>query len=85
MKGAILVYDVTNRESFQKIDNWLNELETYSTNHDLIKMLVGNKVCVEFMEEGGGGWHIRILAKFYLGMVAYHYKFQNWIENFILN
>ena len=55
MKGAILVYDVTNRESFQKIDNWLNELETYSTNHDLIKMLVGNKVCVEFMEEGGGG------------------------------
>ena len=44
IKGAILVYDVTSRESFQKIDNWLNELETYSTNHDLIKMLVGNKV-----------------------------------------
>jgi len=43
-QGAILVYDVTNRESFQKIDNWLNELETYATNHDLIKMLVGNKV-----------------------------------------
>jgi len=42
-QGAILVYDVTNRESFQKIDNWLNELETYSTNHDMIKMLVGNK------------------------------------------
>ena len=43
-QGAILVYDVTNRDSFQKVDNWLNELETYSTNHDLIKMLVGNKV-----------------------------------------
>jgi len=42
-QGAILVYDVTSRESFQKVDNWLNELETYSTNHDLIKMLVGNK------------------------------------------
>jgi len=42
-QGAILVYDVTNRDSFQKVDNWLNELETYSTNHDLIKMLVGNK------------------------------------------
>ena len=39
-----MVYDVTNRESFGKIENWLNELETYSTNHDLIKMLVGNKV-----------------------------------------
>ena len=43
-QGAILVYDVTNRESFTKIENWLNELETYSTNHDVVKMLVGNKV-----------------------------------------
>ena len=42
-QGAILVYDVTNRESFQKIEDWLNELETYTTNHDMIKMLVGNK------------------------------------------
>ncbi len=38
------MYDVTNRESFGKIENWLNELETYSTNHDIVKMLVGNKV-----------------------------------------
>lgn len=38
------VYDVTNRDSFNKVENWLNELETYSTNHDVVKMLVGNKV-----------------------------------------
>ena len=43
-QGAILVYDVTNRETFTKIENWLAELETYSTNHDIVKMLVGNKV-----------------------------------------
>jgi len=42
-QGAILVYDVSSRESFAKVEDWLNELETYSTNHDLIKMLVGNK------------------------------------------
>jgi len=42
-QGAILVYDVASRESFNKIEDWLTELETYSTNHDLIKMLVGNK------------------------------------------
>jgi GTPase SAR1 family protein len=35
---------VTSRESFVKIENWLNELETYSTNLDIVKMLVGNKV-----------------------------------------
>jgi len=42
-QGAILVYDVTSRESFQKIEDWLNELETYATNHDIKKILVGNK------------------------------------------
>ena len=41
------MYDVSNRESFVKIEDWLNELETYSTNHDLIKMLVGNKCDIQ--------------------------------------
>ena len=35
---------MTSRESFTKVENWLNELDTYSTNHDIVKMLVGNKV-----------------------------------------
>lgn len=43
-QGAILVYDVTNRASFVKLDQWLNELETYSTRSGIIKMLVGNKI-----------------------------------------
>lgn len=42
------MYDVSSRDSFQKIDNWLNELDTYSTNHDLIKMLIANKVRIKF-------------------------------------
>ncbi|XP_076327743.1 ras-related protein Rab-18-B-like isoform X2 [Tachypleus tridentatus] len=43
-QGAILVYDVTSRTSFQKLDLWLNELETYSTKSNIVKMLVGNKI-----------------------------------------
>ena len=43
-QGVILVYDVTNRASFTKLDMWLNELETYATKSDMIKMLVGNKI-----------------------------------------
>lgn len=39
-----LVYDVTRRETFAKLDNWLNELDTYCTRNDLVKMLVGNKI-----------------------------------------
>lgn len=40
----VAVYDVTRRETFTKLDNWLNELETYCTRNDLVKMLVGNKI-----------------------------------------
>ncbi|KAL5195574.1 Ras-related protein RABC2a [Glycine soja] len=43
--GIILVYDVTRRETFTNlIDIWAKEVELYSTNHDSIKILVGNKV-----------------------------------------
>lgn len=38
------VYDVTRRDTFVKLDNWLNELETYCTRNDIVKMLVGNKI-----------------------------------------
>ena len=38
------VYDVSLRESFDALEVWLNELDTYATKKDLIKMLVGNKI-----------------------------------------
>ncbi|KAI2658471.1 Ras-related protein Rab-18 [Labeo rohita] len=38
------------RETFAKLDNWLNELDTYCTRNDLVKMLVGNKIDKEDRE-----------------------------------
>lgn len=38
------MYDVTRRETFDKLDSWLNEVEMYSTRPGLIKMVVGNKI-----------------------------------------
>ena len=38
-----LVYDTSSRETFEKLEEWLNEIEMYSTKKDIIKMLVGNK------------------------------------------
>jgi Ras-related protein Rab-18 len=49
-QGCILVYDVSSKQSFSKLDNWLNELETYSTKHEIVKMLVGNKIDKERRE-----------------------------------
>uniref|UniRef100_A0A131Y8A9 small monomeric GTPase n=1 Tax=Ixodes ricinus TaxID=34613 RepID=A0A131Y8A9_IXORI len=43
-QGAILVYDVSNHNTFLKLDHWLAELETYCTRSNVVKMLVGNKI-----------------------------------------
>lgn len=43
-QGAILVYDVCSRQSFARLDAWFDELETYATNTNIVKMLVGNKI-----------------------------------------
>ncbi|CAK9186354.1 unnamed protein product [Ilex paraguariensis] len=43
--GIILVYDVTRRETFTNLSEiWAKEVELYSTNHESVKILVGNKV-----------------------------------------
>lgn len=39
---ALLVYDVTNRESFENLIKWLEETKTYA-NEKITIMLIGNK------------------------------------------
>ncbi|CEI86524.1 Putative Ras-like protein Rab-18 [Rhizopus microsporus] len=42
-QGVILVYDVSNRETFDALSNWWNEVNTYCSTPDVVKMIVGNK------------------------------------------
>merc|ERR1712062_62820 len=42
MGGIIVVYDVTDRQSFYKIQHWLKEIENYGTD-SVSKLIVGNK------------------------------------------
>lgn len=44
--GAILVYDVTNRDSFENLTHWLTEAKT-SGNEDMSYILVANKCDLE--------------------------------------
>ncbi|KAF0494343.1 ras-domain-containing protein [Gigaspora margarita] len=44
VQGVILVYDVSKRESFDQLDSWFGELNTYCSSKDVVKMIVGNKV-----------------------------------------
>ena len=41
--GVILVYDVTNEDSFSNVRSWVNETKTHLQDH-VPKLLVGNKV-----------------------------------------
>jgi len=40
--GIIIVYDVTNEESFKNVDFWLSEIKKYGLP-DIVKILIGNK------------------------------------------
>lgn len=41
--GIIVVFDVTDSESFDNVKQWLNEIDRYA-NENVNKLLVGNKV-----------------------------------------
>jgi Ras-related protein Rab-18 len=45
-QGIILVYDVSRKDTFLGLENWLKEIEQFSMGggKDIVKLLVGNKV-----------------------------------------
>lgn len=49
--GAIIVYDVTNRKSFDHVSKWLKEVEE-NAHEDCVAMLVGNKFDLYSNHEG---------------------------------
>ena len=40
--GALLIYDITRRESFDHVVNWLNEVKNNSSK-EIVVVLIGNK------------------------------------------
>ena len=45
--GAIIAYDVTNKESFENVKTWITELRTHLELSNLVVMLIGNKTDLE--------------------------------------
>lgn len=48
--GALMVYDITNAETFKNLDKWLNEVKEHAPTH-VIVMLVGNKLDLDFRRQ----------------------------------
>jgi Ras-related protein Rab-18 len=48
-QGVVMVYDVTRRDSFENLEQWLKEVMLYSPNNGegVVKLLVGNKIDLE--------------------------------------
>ncbi len=44
--GIIVTYDMTDRESFSAIENWMNEVEKHASDN-ISRILVGNKCDME--------------------------------------
>lgn len=44
--GALLVYDITDAESFNKVKNWVKELKKIVGN-DIVIVIAGNKIDLE--------------------------------------
>ena len=41
--GAIIVYDITNQESFNNVARWVQDVRSNSNNKNIHVMLLGNK------------------------------------------
>ena len=44
--GILLIYDVTDKDSFKNLSNWLIEIEK-NASKNVLKVLIGNKVDLE--------------------------------------
>ncbi|XP_078618764.1 ras-related protein Rab-39B-like [Branchiostoma floridae x Branchiostoma japonicum] len=42
--GAVLVYDVTNRKSFEHLESWWHEAKQHTMPHNMVFILVGHKI-----------------------------------------
>mmetsp|Transcript_13323 Transcript_13323/g.17462 ORF Transcript_13323/g.17462 Transcript_13323/m.17462 type:complete len:225 (-) Transcript_13323:134-808(-) len=45
-QGVVMVYDVTRRDSFENLEQWLREVQLYTpdSGEGVVKLLVGNKI-----------------------------------------
>jgi len=49
--GCLVVYDITNRESFEHVHDWLEEAKYATEDQDIVYILVGHKVDLDYQRE----------------------------------
>ena len=46
-QGVFIFYDITNLDSFENLDGWLEDFESYNNNKCMCKYLIGDKCDLE--------------------------------------
>ena len=60
--GALLVYDITRRETFNHLTTWLDDARQHSSSHMVI-MLIGNKSDLDARRDvKGGGFRLFVFS-----------------------
>uniref|UniRef100_H3DLJ6 RAB39B, member RAS onco family n=1 Tax=Tetraodon nigroviridis TaxID=99883 RepID=H3DLJ6_TETNG len=49
--GGLLLFDITNRRSFQNVHNWLEEAQSHVQPHHIVFLLVGHKCDLEALRQ----------------------------------
>ncbi|KAA0187312.1 Ras protein Rab 4A [Fasciolopsis buskii] len=60
--GALLVYDITNRESFNALSNWLNDARQLASP-EIVVILVGNKKDLQDTDGQVTNWEANAFAQ----------------------
>ncbi|BHF65214.1 Ras-related protein Rab-18 [Sparganum proliferum] len=45
--AAVIIFDLCNRESFESLEKWFHEIQTYTNRPNLVRLLIGNKLDLE--------------------------------------
>ena len=49
--GCLIIYDITNRESFEHVRDWLWEAKESANDQDIVYLLVGHKIDLDYQRE----------------------------------
>lgn len=49
--GCLIIYDITNRESFDHVRDWLEESKHSTDDQDIVYLLIGHKVDLDYERE----------------------------------
>ena len=83
--GIIIVYDITNKESFEKVQDWVKSVYDNSDNYKEIQMIiVGNKIDLEEKREVSKKEGLKIGKYFEIDFFEASAKNSEGVRNFMV-